>query len=493
MKRRILLLTALAAGVLATVHAPVASALPPTATTTTVTATPDQAKTGAPITYSVAVSPAPSSGTVTIYDNGVQVADCGALAITSGTATCATTASKDAGLHFINAMYSGGGAYQASNQIAYVPVVAQTTTVATASPKLASPGETMTYTATVTPRPTQNGITSVGDVHACSAGCGNVTVETVDFAVDGQTVAGCTARKVNTLSGVATCTAAAPTAGGPHVLTVKYSGSQDDYLTASTGTGDFAVKSPAVTVSTGAVAFGSVTVGASGSATVTVTAGGTGDLQVGALGVSGPFTVAANGCATLAPGASCVITLAFAPTTAGAATGNLTIDTDAGAQSVALTGSGVAPVTAVPPTGATLPPNASTTFTATTSSSGPSTVTVPLRCPNGVACTLDGTVVIATGDLTRSKTARAAAAETKTVARFSGVRVAAGKVKAIKLKLSPSFIKTAQKRGVRFIHAVLTVNTTFADGTQASRQERVTIRIPKAVKKKAAVAPRFTG
>jgi hypothetical protein len=463
MKCRTLLLTALAAGALVAAHAPVASAVA-TPTTTTVTPAPNPGRTGAPVTYSVTVTPAPSSGTVTIYDNGLAVANCGALALTSGAASCSTTASSEAGLRYINAMYSGGGGYAASSKIIYVPVFAQTTTVATASPKLAAPGETMTYKATVTPRPTQGGITS------CSGGCGPTTVETVDFLVDGQAVDGCKARKVDTETGVATCTAAAPAAGGPHVLTTDYKGSEDEYLLASAGTDDFAVKAPAVTVSTGTLAFGPVTVGASATQSVTVTSSGTGDLHVGALGLSGPFTVAANGCATLAPGSSCVITLAFTPATAGAAAGTLTVDTDAGAQSVALGGSGVAPATATPPTGATLPPNASTTFTATTSSAGPSTVTVPLRCPNGIACTLDGTVVIATDDLARSKTARAAAAETKTVARFSGVRV---------------------------IHAVLTVNTTFTDGTQVSRQEQVTIRIPKAVKKavkkKAAVAPRFTG
>jgi len=271
-------------------------------------------------------------------------------------------------------------------------------------------------------------------------------------------------------------------------------------LTDSTGTDEFAVKAPAVTLSASSLAFGPVTVGASASQPVTVTNTGTGDLHPLALSVAGPFSVAANGCAgaTLAPGASCVIIVAFAPAAAANAAGTLTIAGDAGTHSVALTGSGVAAATTPPPpTGATLPPNAKTTFTATTSGNGASSVTVPLRCPSGIACTLDGTVVISTGDLVTSKTARAAAATTKTVARFSGVRVAAGKVKAIKLKLSPSFIKTARKRGVRYIHAVLTVNTTFTDGTQATRQEQVTIRIPKApkkgAKKKAAVAPRFTG
>ena len=38
-------------------------------------------------------------------------------------------------------------------------------------------------------------------------------------------------------------------------------------------------------------------------------------------------------------------------------------------------------------------------------------VTIPLRCPTGVACTLDGTVVISTSDLVKNKTVRAAAVD----------------------------------------------------------------------------------
>src|SRR5262249_12140260 len=140
----------------------------------------------------------------------------------------------------------------------------------------------------------------------------------------------------------------------------------------------------------------------------------------------------------------------------------------------------------------TLPPNVKTTFVADTSGNS-STVTVPLSCPNATICLLDGTVVISTDDLLRGHAA-AAALQTKTVARFAGVRVAAHKVTKIKLHLSPTFVKTAQKRGVRYIPAVLTVNTTFGDGTKATRQEHVTIRVPKAAKKiTKAVAPHFTG
>ncbi|HEY6889022.1 MAG TPA: choice-of-anchor D domain-containing protein [Solirubrobacter sp.] len=461
-------------------------------TTTTITASVSPLVVDASVVYTVAVTPAPNGGTVTVYQDSQPIAGCGGLSLTNGATTCATTAPSTPGLHVISALYGGNGMYAGSPSYKVLSVATPSTTVVTASPKLADPGATMTYTAKVTPRPPDGGVASI-----CSGGCG-APVETVDFALDGAPIAGCLLRPVDLETGIATCTTStAPAAGGKHTVTASYVGNDDSYLTTSHGTDDFEVTAPGISTSTSSLAFGPVTVGATGTQQVTVTNSGTRTLSLGAAAVSGPFSIASGTCGdTLAPGAACVITLAFAPGAAGAATGTLTIASDAGSPAVALTGTGVAAST--PPTGATLPPNAKTTFTATTSSSpgAPTTVTVPLRCPDGVACTLDGTVVISTDDLLKNKTVRAAAVSTQTVARFSGVRVAPGKVKEIKLKLSPAFIKAAQKRGIRLIHATLTVNTTFTDGTKATRQEHVVIRIPKAAAKKKAApkqAPRFTG
>jgi hypothetical protein len=497
-KRRTLLhvarATAAAGLALAVLGTPAAMATVNLPTNTTVTAAPSSVSTGAPVVYTATISPPQSSGNVTFFQDSQPIAGCGSLSLATSAATCATTASSVPALHNIYASYSGTTGYFASGGFVFLPVIGATKTVVTASPKLADPGAAMTYVATVTPRPTSILITN------CLGGCG--PVETVDFSVDGTPVADCLQRPVNRETGIATCkTAVAPAAGGKHVVTASYVGSEDTYLLASTGTDDFDVTAPVVSLSTGAVSFGSVTVGASGTQTVTVTNTGNAALHLADATAGGAFTIVANTCAgaTLTPAATCVITVAFAPTAAGNAAATLTVSSDAGAATAALTGTGAAVAAPpTPPTGASLPPNSKTTFTATTSDApgAPTSVTIPLRCPTGVACTLDGTVVISTDDLIKSKTVRAAALDTQTVARFAGVRVAAGKVKQIKLKLSPSFIKSAQKRGIRFIHAVLTVNTSFTDGSKATRQEKVTIRIPKpAVKKKAVVkqAPHFTG
>jgi hypothetical protein len=352
----------------------------------------------------------------------------------------------------------------------------------------------MKYVATVSPRPVAQ-LTSVEDPQAqsCSNGCG--APETADFSVDGVDVDACMDRPVDYDTGVATCDAVAPIAGGNHVVTASYSG--EESLAPSAGQDTFAVKAPAAALSTGALDFGSVTVGASASRSVTLTNSGTRDLHVGAVTAGGPFAISSNGCTggTLAPGAGCVIALAFTPSGVGASATTLTVASDGGSQSAALTGTGTAVPTVITeaPTGAKFAPNESTTLSVSKTGSGSSSVTVPVRCPTGVACTLDGTVIIATSDLAKAA-AHSSARKVQTVARFAGVRVAAGKVREIKLKLSPAFIRSAQRRGIRLIRATLTINTTFTDGTKATSKQRVKIRIPKAVVKQAAKqAPKFTG
>jgi Abnormal spindle-like microcephaly-assoc'd, ASPM-SPD-2-Hydin len=481
-------LTVCTAVLLAAVGTPAAVAYP--VTTVTMTVAPSPLIAGATATYTIAISPQPSSGTVTILDNGQST--CTTPALAAAVTTCSAPSPSIAGNHIIWASYSSGLTTNSSYQL--ILVQAATTTKVSASPKLADPGAAMSYVATVSPRPQRVELASVEDpeVQACSPGCGD-PVETADFSVDGVAIDACVDRPVNLETGVATCSAAAPAAGGRHVVTASYSGT--DSLLPSEGQDDYAVKAPGATLSAGALDFGGVTVGASSSRSVTLTSSGTGDLHVGATAVGAPYTITANACAgvTLPAGATCAIALAYTPTAAGASAGTLTIAADAGPQTVALTGSGSATITE-PPTGAKFAPNESTTLSISKSDNGSSSVTVPVRCPTGVACTLDGTVVIATSDL--AKAAHSSATQVQTIARFSGVRVAAGKVREIKLKLSPAFIKSAQRRGVRLIRATLTIHTKFTDGTEATSKQRVKIRIPKAVVKKAAkraLAPKFTG
>jgi trimeric autotransporter adhesin len=107
--------------------------------------------------------------------------------------------------------------------------------------------------------------------------------------------------------------------------------------------------SPMASVSPESLTFGPQGVGTTSAAqTVTVTNTGGAPLQMSAVAVSGPFTATQNclSASPIAPGASCVESIAFAPTTGGAASGTLTFTDNSGGtagtiQNVPLTGVGV--------------------------------------------------------------------------------------------------------------------------------------------------------
>jgi hypothetical protein len=145
------------------------------------------------------------------------------------------------------------------------------------------------------------------------------------------------------------------------------------------------------------------------------------------------------------------------------------------------------PPSAPAPTGAVFAPNQSTTLPA--SVSGPPSVTVPVRCPDGNECAVEGTVTVSTS--TRPGVVRAAKVSTATVARFSSVRIAGGKVKKLKLRLDSAFVRKAQKQGVRRIQGTLTIVTTLGSGAKVTTHQKITILLPKAKRK--AAAPHFTG
>jgi hypothetical protein len=82
---------------------------------------------------------------------------------------------------------------------------------------------------------------------------------------------------------------------------------------------------------------------------VTIQNTGTGPLQITSATTAAPFA-ATTACTTVAPGASCTVQVTFSPTAVGQASGTLTIMDNAGTgtQTVALNGSGVAPVSLSP-------------------------------------------------------------------------------------------------------------------------------------------------
>jgi hypothetical protein len=116
---------------------------------------------------------------------------------------------------------------------------------------------------------------------------------------------------------------------------------------------------PVAELSPSSLTFGNQPVGTtSPSSAVTVTNKGTASLSFTSIAASGDFAIAASGttCSTSAPvaaGSNCVIDLTFTPTAIGARSASLTLTDNSngvagGTQTVALSGTGLAPATLTP-------------------------------------------------------------------------------------------------------------------------------------------------
>ncbi|MGA3082135.1 MAG: choice-of-anchor D domain-containing protein [Terracidiphilus sp.] len=127
------------------------------------------------------------------------------------------------------------------------------------------------------------------------------------------------------------------------LLTINTNVTGGQLTVALSGTG---TPSGALSLSPAAINFGGWEVGTTATA-VQVTASNSGSPAVAFTNsVSGAFSLASNSCGSSVPAQnSCNLTVAFSPVQAGAATGTLTFTDVEGTQSVALSGSGLAPPT----------------------------------------------------------------------------------------------------------------------------------------------------
>jgi hypothetical protein len=173
-------------------------------TTTTLGSSANPSTAGDTVTFTATVSPAPDTGTIAFTDGGVSIGACSAQPLNgSGQATCVQTYAN-AGSHTIGASWAGNSSYPASSATPLVQTVnprSDTTTVAS-SKNPTSPGERLTYTATVSPNP----------------GGG-----TVDFTDGGAAIAGCTGVTLDSGTAKATCTVVY-TVSGSHSIVAAYSG-----------------------------------------------------------------------------------------------------------------------------------------------------------------------------------------------------------------------------------------------------------------------------
>ena len=468
------------------------------ATTTSVEAQPSPAVVNSTVTYTTTVAkyvgcaggPVAAcgietlpSGTVSLDREGTPIPGCQDIKLVNGTAVCSSKAPSTPGNTTVNAVYGGDEHYAGSIGHDLLQILAPTPVTARVEPKRVPRRGAVTYSATMSGLQ----VASAGGAGAAD----KVEFGTAAFFVDGEALAACAKQPVGP-DGVASCGALAPAVGGQHTLKVVYSGAK--YSAPGSGEASFEVLAP-VADAPATVDFGPVTVGDRAARAVALTNSGTAALTVGhAATTGGGFAVGADGCsgATVAPGASCEVQVVFAPGAAGGHGATLAFDHEA---AVALSGTGVAaPVAPVKP-GATIDPARKPTFAvnvprgSNARASSVPTLSLPLACPADEECLLDGRLTVERGG------ARAAAAATTTVARFSKVQVRAGGLKTVKLKLSRAFVKKAQKQGVRRVRATLTINTVLGSGQRITTRQRLTLVLPKAKKaaKKQRVRPRFTG
>jgi len=149
----------------------------------------------------------------------------------------------------------------------------------------------------------------------------------------------------NSLAAHATCAFSVtfiPAATGPQSATLTVS---DQFRTQTVGLSGSGVAPAGVSLTPTTAAFNATGVGLlSPAQVVTLTNNGGLPLTIAGTALGPGFSLAANTCpGTLAAGAACALTVVFAPTAAGPATATLTLTDNAGggAQSIALTGTGI--------------------------------------------------------------------------------------------------------------------------------------------------------
>jgi len=178
-------------------------------TSTTLVSSGSPSIAGNSVTYTATVSPTPDGGTVAFSDNGTAISTCQtqAVNVTTGQSTCAVTYTA-AGTHPITAVYNGDTNFDASptsNTVTQVvnaapPTTTSTTLVSSGSPSTA--GNSVTYTATVSPTPDGG---------------------TVAFSDNGTAISTCQTQAVNVTTGQATC-AVTYSSAGSHPITAVYGG-----------------------------------------------------------------------------------------------------------------------------------------------------------------------------------------------------------------------------------------------------------------------------
>jgi hypothetical protein len=204
---------ATASGLAASASTPQLVAVPAGSAAVEVTASPDPAPGGAPVTLQVSVTndatQSPATGSVQLLVGG-QPASCttatsGLVSLSSGTATCTLT-SVSAGSTLVTAAYLGNATLQPTTAVAPLtvdPTLAPVNVTVTSNANPITTGQSVTYTATLS--------------SSAQSPSG-----TVAFTANGNPIPGCAAVTVS--AGAATCTVSGYASNGQVVVTATYGG-----------------------------------------------------------------------------------------------------------------------------------------------------------------------------------------------------------------------------------------------------------------------------
>jgi hypothetical protein len=333
---------------------------------------------GSAVTFTATISSGPT-GTVTFYDGSTSL---GTGTISGTTATLTTSALK-VGSHAITANWAGNSSYSAVTSSALTQVVSKATPALTWTTPAAITYGTALSTTQLNATSTVTGAFSYSPAAGTILAAGNQTItatftptDTADYASTTKSVTitvnkatptitwatpaaiasgtALSSTQLNATASVAGTFVYSPAAGtvlsaGSQTLSVTFTPTDTTDYTTATKTVTLAVGSDTSSLGVNAtsVAFGDVVVNTAATQTLVLSSTGTGAVTASGATLTGTgFTMSGiTFPATLASGQTATLSLQFDPTAAGAATGQLTINSNSSTNAtvvIALSGSGTA-------------------------------------------------------------------------------------------------------------------------------------------------------
>jgi hypothetical protein len=305
-----------------------------------------------------------------------------------------------------------------------------------------------------TSNPQQVTLTNNGDVA--------LTLLTVSTSAGDFTATNTCGASLNPHSSCAISIAFVPTAIGTRTATLSVTDQFRSQTVSLTGIG---VAPPGVSLSPASLSFAASGVGLTAPAqTLTLTNNGGLPLHLSNAAISAGFLLASNNCGTtLAPAASCNLTVVFAPSTAGAISGTLTLADDApsGSQTTNLIGAGIDYSLATNgATSVTLASGATATYPLLLTSLQGLSGAVAFACsgaPSNSVCSVNPTTEQLGGSYTLAATVQTGQSQTVASMRRAGLVNLCESPAAFALLLSPLLWAARKRRISRLLVAFLSI------------------------------------